>query len=112
MTAAPATVNTRLSNSIRPMVIIARPASASSTGLYPHRRHVGVKKNASGIPASITITYATNHFDPGTLIPRGASKRTRQAGHFGSSAKINDESDDDKKEYAGALDCSGTIPRY
>jgi hypothetical protein len=55
----------------------------------------------------------------GTLIPSGASRSTRHAGHFGRNAKITDESDDDKNEYAGATVAArgaiivlGTIPRY
>lgn len=91
--------------------MIVSPASASSNGLYPHRRQAGVRKKASGIPATIKARYARNHFVSGTLIPSGASSSTRHAGHFGRNAKIRDESDDDKMEYAGSA-VRGTIPRY
>jgi hypothetical protein len=95
-----------LSMAIRPIVIIAKPPIARNRGRVPHLRHAGVLKNASGIPASITIAYARNHRDPGTLMPSGASKITRQAGHFGMKAKTSDENEDD---ISGTAEKRGTI---
>jgi hypothetical protein len=92
---APTAIIAMLSTAIRPIVIIAKAPSPRNKGRTPHLRHAGDRKNASGIPASITIAYARNHRDPGTLIPRGASNKTRQAGHFGMTAKISEENDDD-----------------
>lgn len=92
---APIPINTRLSAASRPIVMIVNPAIAKSNGRSPHRRHAGVRKNASGIAASITIAYSRNQREPGTLIPSGASSITRHTGHFGSSATSSDEHDDD-----------------
>lgn len=111
ITAAPRIVRVRLSVSMRPIVMIARPVIARINGRYPQRRQAGVRKKASGIPATIKIAYARNHFEPGTLIPNGASSSTRHAGHLGRNAKIRDDSDDENSEYAGAV-VRGTISRY
>lgn len=95
---------------MRPNVAVAKPASASSSGLIPHRRHAGVRKNAKGIAAIIAIAYARNQRDPGTFTPSGASNSTRHAGHLGISAKISDEHDDDSvAETTGIAEERGTI---
>src|SRR6185437_6670946 len=104
-----------LSNAIRPIVIIARPPKARNRGRVPHLRHAGVMKNARGIPASISTVYARNNREPGTLMPKGASKRTRQAGHFGRNANISEVKDDDINGSAGtrmarSLRCYAEMP--
>lgn len=95
MEKAPIPIKSRLSAASRPTVMMARPASAKSNGRIPQRRHAGVRKNASGIAASITIAYSRNQRDPGNLIPSGASIMTRHTGHFGRRATRRDEKDDD-----------------
>jgi hypothetical protein len=75
------------------------PAIARNIGRRPQdRRQTGVRKKTSGIPASMTKTYARNQRDPGSFMPRGANSKTRHAGHFGRNAKISDERDDDNTE--------------
>jgi hypothetical protein len=109
---APAAIPGKLSKAMRDMVIIAKPARASNSGRTPHLRHAGVQKNASGMAANIRMAYARNHGDPGTLIPRGASNSTRQAGHFGINAKTSEEHDEDATEdNSGCVETRGTVTR-
>lgn len=106
----PAETISTLSMAIRPIVIIASPPKARSRGPRPHLRQAGVKSRAIGTAASIKTIHARNHREPGTLMPSGASRRTRHAGHFGITAKTIEEKEDDSvAETTGIEETRGTI---